>query len=149
MPSGPSDCESGIADSLGSAEEAELDSVVLKMVPDGVGRECGSGGPPRPAGKRPKRVKKVVNGNTPHATPQTGPGDLLTAAVAGYLGSLAQDAPKATATSAPPPRAGSVELALSVIKSNVGEGAKEYATKMLMEAMRKQAQDDDLIVIDD
>ena len=62
---------------------------------------------------------------------------------------MAQDAPKATATAAPPPRNGSIELALSVIKSDVGEGAKEYATKMLMEAMRKTAQDDDLIIIDD
>jgi hypothetical protein len=148
MPSGPSDCESGIADSLGSAEEAELDSVVLKMVPDGVGRECGSGGPPSTAGKRPKRVKKVVNGNTPHATPQTGPGDLLTAAVAGYLGSLAQDAPKATATSAPPPMSGSVELAISVIESNADERAKAFANQMLMEAMRKQAEDDGIVIVD-
>ena len=146
MPSGPSDCESGIADSLGSAEEAELDSVVLKMVPDGVGRECGSGGPPSTAGKRPKRVKKVVNGKTPPATLQTA--HLFTAAVAGYLGLLAQDAPKATATSAPPPRGGSVELALSVIKSNADERAKSLANQMLMEAMRKQAEDDG-IVIDD
>lgn len=148
MASGPSDCESGIADSLGSAEEAELDSVVLKMVPDGVGREDGSGGPPSTADKRPKRVKKVVNGKTPTATPQTGPGDLLTAAVAGYLGSLAQDAPKATATSAPLPRNGSIRLALSVISSNANETAKAFANQMLKEAMRKQAEDDG-IVIDD
>ena len=120
----------------------------MVLLPDGVGRECGSGGPPSTAGKRPKRVKKVVNGKTPPATPQTGPGDLLTAAVAGYLGLLAQDAPKATATSAPPPRGGSVELALSVIKSNADERAKSLANQMLMEAMRKQAEDDG-IVIDD
>ena len=130
-------------------EEAKLDSAVLKTLPDGVGREVGSGGPPSTAVKRPKRMKKVVNEKTPPATPQGAPGDLFNAAVAGFLGSLAQDAPKATETSAPPPMSRSVELALSVIKSNVGEGAKEYATKMLMEAMRKQAQDDDLIVIDD
>lgn len=120
----------------------------MVLLPDGVGRECGSGGPPSTAGKRPKRVKKVVNGKTPHATPQTASADLFTAAVAGYLGSLAQDAPKATATSAPPPRAGSVELALSVIKSNADERAKSLANQMLMEAMRKQAEDDG-IVIDD
>jgi hypothetical protein len=138
MPSGPSDCESGIADSLGSAEEAELDSVVLKMVPDGVGRECGSGGPPSTAGKRPKRVKKVVNGKTPPATLQTA--HLFTAAVAGYLGLLAQDAPKATATSAPPPR--------GVIKSNADERAKSLANQMLMEAMRKQAEDDGIVIVD-
>ena len=118
------------------------------MLPDGVGRECGSGGPPRPAGKRPKRMKKVVNEKTPPATPQSAPADLFNAAVAGFLGSLAQDAPKATATSAPSPLSKSVELALSVIKSNVGEGAKEYATKMLMEAMRKQAEDDGIVIVD-
>ena len=120
----------------------------MVLLPDGVGREEGCGGPPRTAGKRPKRVKKVVNGKTPAAAPQTGPGDLFTAAVAGYLGSLAQDAPKATATSAPPPRGGSIELALSVIKSNADERAKSLANQMLMEAMRKQAEDDG-IVIDD
>jgi hypothetical protein len=118
------------------------------LLPDGVGRECGSGGPPSTAGKRPKRVKKVVNGKTPHATPQTASADLFTAAVAGYLGSLAQDAPKATATSAPPPMSGSVELAISVIESNADERAKAFANQMLMEAMRKQAEDDG-IVIDD
>jgi hypothetical protein len=89
-----------------------------------------------------------VNGKTPHATPQTASADLFTAAVAGYLGSLAQDAPKATATSAPPNRGGSVELALSVIESNADERAKAFANQMLMEAMRKQAEDDG-IVIDD
>jgi hypothetical protein len=130
-------------------EEAKLDSVVLKTLPDGVGREDGCGGPPSTAVKRPKRMKKVVNEKTPPATPQSAPGDLFNAAVAGFLGSLAQDAPKATATSAPPPRGGSVELALSVIQSNADEAAKALANQMLMEAMRKQAQDDDLTVIDD
>jgi hypothetical protein len=43
---------------------------------------------------------------------------------------------------------GSVELALSVIKSNADERAKSLANQMLMEAMRKQAEDDG-IVIDD
>ena len=148
MPSGPSDCESGIADSLGSAEEAELDSVVLKMVPDGVGQEDGAGGPPSTADKRPKRVKKVVNLNTPPATPQTGPGDLLIAAVTALVGTMAQDAPKAMATSAPPPRNGSIRLVLSVISSNANETAKAFANQMLKEAMRKQAEDDG-IVIDD
>jgi 7-keto-8-aminopelargonate synthetase-like enzyme len=61
---------------------------------------------------------------------------------------LAQDAPKATATSAPPPMSGSVELAISVIESNADERAKAFANQMLMEAMRKQAEDDG-IVIDD
>ena len=32
--------------------------MVLKTVPDGVGREDGSGGPPSTAGKRSKRVKR-------------------------------------------------------------------------------------------
>ena len=62
---------------------------------------------------------------------------------------MAQDAPKATATPAPPPRNGSIELALSVISSNADEATKALAYQMLKEAMRKQAQDDDLIVIDD
>ena len=118
----------------------------MVLLPDGVGRECGSGGPPSTAGKRPKRVKKVVNGKTPHATPQTASADLFTAAVAGYLGSLAQDAPKATATSAPPPMSGSVELAISVIESNADERAKAFANQMLMEAMRKQAKDDGIVI---
>ena len=122
--------------------------MVLKTVPDGVGREDGSGGPPSTAVKRQKRVKKVVNEKTPPATPQTAPGDLFNAAVAGFLGSLAQDAPKATATSAPPPRGGSVELALSVIKSNADERAKSLANQMLMEAMRKQAEDDGIVIVD-
>ena len=39
-------------------------------------------------------------------------------------------------------------MALSVIKSNADERAKSLATQMLMEAMRKQAEDDG-IVIDD
>jgi hypothetical protein len=73
---------------------------------------------------------------------------LTTAVTALLVGTMAQDAPKATATSAPPPRAGSVELALSVIKSNADERAKSLANQMLMEAMRKQAEDDG-IVIDD
>ena len=54
-------------------EEAKLDSVVLKTVPDGVGQEDGSGGPPSTAVKRPKLVKKVVNEKTPPATPQCRP----------------------------------------------------------------------------
>lgn len=62
---------------------------------------------------------------------------------------MAQDAPKATATGAPPTRNGSIELALSVISSNADEATKALANQMLKEAMRKQAQDDDLIVIDD
>jgi hypothetical protein len=118
----------------------------MVLLPDGVGREDGSGGPPTTAGKRPKRVKKVVNGKTPPATPQPGPADLFTAAVAGYLGSLAQDAPKATATSAPPPRNGSIELALSVISSNADETTKAFANQMLMEAMLKQAEDDGIVI---
>jgi hypothetical protein len=61
---------------------------------------------------------------------------------------LAQDAPKATATSAPPPRNRSIKLALRVISSNADETAKAFANQMLMEAMRKQAEDDG-IVIDD
>lgn len=61
---------------------------------------------------------------------------------------MAQDAPKATATSAPLPRNRSIELALSVISSNADEAAKALANQMLMEAMRRQAQDDG-IVIDD
>jgi hypothetical protein len=130
-------------------EEAKLDSAVLKTLPDGVGRELGSGGPPSTAVKRPKRMKKVVNEKTPPATPQGAPGDLFNAAVAGFLGSLAQDAPKATATSAPSPRNGSIKLALSVLGANADETTKSLANQMLQEAMRKQAQDDDLIVIDD
>lgn len=39
-------------------------------------------------------------------------------------------------------------MALSVIKSNADERAKSLANQMLMEAMRKQAEDDG-IVIDD
>ena len=73
---------------------------------------------------------------------------LTTAVTALLVGTMAQDAPKATATSAPPPRGGSIELALSVIKSNADERAKSLANQMLMEAMRKQAEDDG-IVIDD
>jgi hypothetical protein len=93
-------------------------------------------------------MKKVVNEKTPPATPQGAPGDLFNAAVAGFLGSLQQDAPKATETSAPPRMSRSVELALSVIKSNADERAKSLANQMLMEAMRKQAEDDGIVIVD-
>jgi len=114
MPSGPSDCESGIADSLGSA------------------------------GRSQARLHGFEDGPRWSISPA----DLLTAAATALVGSMAQDAPKATATSAPPPRGRSIELALSVIESNADERSKSLANQMLMEAMRKQAEDDG-IVIDD
>ena len=130
-------------------EEAKLDSVVLKTAPDGVGQEDGSGGPPSTAVKRPKRVKKVVNEKRPPATPQAASADLLTAAITALVGTMAQDAPKATAPSAPSPRNGSIKLALSVLGANADETKKALANQMLQEAMRKQAEDDGIIVIDD
>jgi len=130
-------------------EQAKLDSAVLKTVPDGVGQEDGSGGPPSTADKRPKRVKKVVNEKTPPATPQADSAALLTTAVTALVANMAQDVPKATATSAPAPRNYSIKLALDVIEANADARSKAMANQMLQEAMRKQAADDDIIVIDD
>lgn len=130
-------------------EQARVDSLVLKTVPDGVGQEDGTDGPPSTTVKRPKRVNKVVNEKTPPATPQAASADLLTAAVTALVGTMAQDVPKASAMSAPPPRNGSIELALRVLGANADETTKALANQMLQVAMRKQAEDDGIIVIDD
>ena len=142
MPSGPSDCESGIADSLGSAGRSQARLHGFEDGPRWLWRaaqHCRQAFEAREAG----REREDASCYSPIS-----PADLLTAAATALVGSMAQDARKATATSAPPPRGGSIELALSVIKSNADERAKSLANQMLMEAMRKQAEDDG-IVIDD
>ena len=148
MPSGPSDCESGIADSLGSAGRSQAR---LHGFEDGprwcwsrrrlwrAAQHCRQAFEAREAG----REREDASCYSPIS-----PADLLTAAATALVGSMAQDAPKATATSAPPPRGGSIELALSVIKSNADERAKSLANQMLMEAMRKQAEDDGIVIVD-
>ena len=128
-------------------EQAKLDSAVLKTVPDGVGQEDGSGGAPSTADKRPKRVKKVVN-ETP-ATPQPAPAETLAAATLALVANMAQDMPKATATSEPAPRNHTIKLSLDTINSNADAKSKAMANRMLQQALLKQAAEDDIIVIDD
>jgi hypothetical protein len=94
-------------------------------------------------------VKKVVNEKTPPATPQAGSAEMLNTLVTALVANMAQDVPKATATSAPAPRNHSIKLALDVIETNADARSKAMANRMLQQAMRKQAADDDIIVIDD
>lgn len=86
-------------------------------------QEDGSGGAPGTDAKRQKRVKKVMNVRTHPATPQPA------ATIAHRASWNSGSRPAKTTATAPPPSScnGPVELALSVLGSNVDDATNARA----------------------